>query len=234
MCVAAAIVGGAVVGAAGSAIAGNKAAKATKSASQAAITEQEKALAQQERLSAPYRELGESGITQLKALLGISGSGTDATSALRSTPGYQFARDQGLQAATNSATAQGLSLSGNTLEALDRFGTGLADQTYQQQVGNLENVVGLGQAAAAGQSANIGNAASNIGSTLINQGNAQAGISANTIAGITKAIGGGIDQYGQQQVLAGLMNPTPTWDPGMSDAYIGANVGYPRPIMGGL
>lgn len=232
--VAAAVIGGAVVGAAGSAVAGSKAAKATKNASNAAITEQQQALAQQERLSAPYRQLGESAIPQLSNLLGISGSGTDALTTLRNTPGYQFARDEGLKAATNSATAQGLSLSGNTLEALDRYGTGLADQTYGSQVARLTGVVDTGQAAAAGQAANVGTAAGNISGTLVNQGNTAAGINANTIAGITKAIGGGFDQYGQAQTLAGLTNPG-GFDPGYSDAYISANVGYPTPlpIMGG-
>lgn len=237
MCVAAAIVGGAVIGAVGTSVAGSKSASATKSAARTAASEQDKALAQQAELSAPYRALGESGITQLKALLGIAGSGTDATTALRSTPGYQFARDQGLTAATNAATAQGLSLSGNTLEALDKFGTGLADQTYQTQVGNLENVVGIGQAAAAGQAANIGNAATNKSNIAINQGNTMAGINANTIAGITKALGGGIDQYGTQQILNDLYQPSIGADTyaGASDAYIGANVGYPTPlpVMGG-
>lgn len=291
--VAAAIIGGAAVGAAGSAYAGSKAAKATKNASDASLQAQREALAQQEQMSRPYRGLGESAIPQLQSLLGLSpvtpagtptpnvstprvpsrgggplskgiydlltqpggawaptaGGGVqpimstglqdpsqsqsmDPLATLRATPGYQFALEQGLQGATNAATAQGMSLSGNTLQALDRYGTGLADQTYGEQIARLMGVANLGQAAAAGQAANIGAAANNIGSTLINQGNTMAGINANTIAGITKAIGSGIDQYGQSQTLAGLTNPSFADYAGMSDAYIGSNIGYPAPIMG--
>lgn len=225
------------VAAAGATVyAANKSAKATSNASRDAISEQDKALQQQAELSAPYRGLGESAIPQLQALLGISGSGTDATTALRNTPGYQFAREQGLTAATNAATAQGLSLSGNTLEALDKYGTGLTDQTYQSQVGNLLSTVGIGQGAAAGQAANVGSAAANKGNILVNQGNTLAGIDANLAAGLTKAIGGGVDAYQTNQILKDLQNPGVSgFDPGFSDAYINANVGYPAPlpIMGG-
>lgn len=210
--VAAVAIGGAVVGAAGSAIAGGEAADATKSASRAAISQQQQALQQQSQLSQPYRALGESAIPKLQTLLGIgpAGQNPQATSdaqlaALRNTPGYQFQQQQGTQNTINAASAQGMSLSGNTLEGLSKFNQGLADTTYQQAVGNLENTVNTGQAAAAGQAANVGNAAANIGNTLVNQGNTLAGIDANTAAGITKSIGNASNQY---QTLKGLNDPT--------------------------
>lgn len=244
--VAAAIIGGAVVGAAGSAVAGHQASQASKGATNAAIEQQQSALGQQATLSAPYRQLGEAGIPKLEQLLGIAppassapqgtaggfrigpngevlpamtlgpGAGTGAAGpggapsmqeTLASTPGYQFAKEQGLQATTNAATALGLGRSGNTLEAIDKFSTGLADSTYQQTVGNLENVVNTGQAAAAGQAANVGNAAANTSGLIMNQGINQAGIDANTIAGITKSIGNAGNQYISNNTLAGLSNP---------------------------
>jgi hypothetical protein len=205
MCVvgATAIIGAAVVGAAGTAIAGHEAAQATKGATNAAIAQQNKALSEQAQLSAPYRALGQAGIPKLEQLLGLS-KGGNPQAALASMPGYQFAKQQGLQGVTNQASAMGLGLSGNTLEGLQKFGTGLADQTYQQEVGNLENVVGMGQAAAAGQAQNVGQAGGNISSALINQGNTMAGIDANTVAGITKSIGGGIDNAVLMNTLQGL------------------------------
>jgi len=215
--VAAAVIGSAVVGAAGSAVAGSEAAGATKAASNAAIQEQQAALAQQAQLSAPYRALGESAIPQLQGLLGITPAGTPAntatqqaaqTAALRNTPGYQFQQEQGTLNTLNSASAQGMNLSGNTLEALSKFNQGLADTTYQQAIGNLENVVNTGQAAAAGQASNVGNAAGNISNALINQGNTLAGIDANTAAGITKSIGNAANQYTAYNTLQGLNNPT--------------------------
>lgn len=214
--VAAAVIGGAVIGAAGSAVAGSEAAGATKAASRAAITEQERALQQQAELSAPYRGIGEAAIPQLQTLLGITPAGKSPTAetqqrrldALRNTPGYQFQQQQGTLNTLNAASAQGMNLSGNTLEALSKFNQGLADTTYQQEVGNLENVVNTGQAAAAGQAANVGNAASNIGNTLINQGNTIAGIDANTAAGVTKSIGNAANQWTTYQTLRGLNNPS--------------------------
>lgn len=205
MCIAAAIGGAAVVGAAGTAIAGNQAASATRDSTNAAIAQQQQGLNQQAQLSAPYRALGQAAIPTLENLLGLGkGGNAGALATLRGTPGYQFAQQQGTQGTVNQASAMGLGLSGNTLQGLSQFNTGLADQTYQQQVGNFENVVGMGQAAAAGQAANIGNAANNISGLISNQGNTLAGINANTIAGITKSIGGGIDNAVLANTLAGL------------------------------
>src|SRR5207302_4056878 len=72
------------------------------------------------------------------------------------------------------------------------------------EVGNLENVAGIGQAAAAGQAANIGNAATNVGNIAIGQGNTLAGIYANEAAGITKSIGNAYNTYELNQTLQGL------------------------------
>ena len=214
MCIALAIAGAAIVGAAGSAIAGSEAAGATKSAANTAAAEQQSALTQQEQLAAPYTALGQSAIPQLQTLLGLTGGGTSgapntaaAETALAGTPGYQFTLNQGLNATKNAASASGMLLSGNTLQALDQYGSGLADQTYQQAVGNLENTVNTGQAAAAGQAANVGNAATNMGNIAVNQGNTLAGIDANTIAGIENAGSGAVNNYVLSNTLAGLNNP---------------------------
>jgi len=100
-----------------------------------------------------------------------------------------------------------MALSGNTLESLDSFSTGLADSTYQNAVGNAQNAVGIGQAAAAGQAANIGSAAGNISNSLTTQGNTIAGIDANEAAGVTKALSGGVNQATTLNTLSGLNNP---------------------------
>lgn len=207
--VAAAVIGAGIVGAVGSTVAGSEAASATRDATNASIAQQNSALSQQSQLSQPYRDLGTSAISPLQSLLGIGGTGGAANTAtqeqtLSQMPGYQFARDQGLTATTNAATASGLSMSGNTLQALDKFSTGLADQTYQTEVGNLENTVNTGQAAAAGQAANVGNAAANNSNSLIAQGNNTAGIDANEIAGITKATGNAANAYATNQTLADI------------------------------
>ena len=192
-------------GAAATAYGASQAAGATRDATNAAINQQNTALGQQAALSQPYRDLGQSAIPTLQGLLGLNGQ--DPTKALQNTPGYQFAKQQGLDSTVNKASAMGMGLSGNTLQGLDQFSTGLADQTYQQAVGNAENVVGLGQAAAAGQAANIGNAAANTSNLIMNQGNTQAGIDANLAAGLTKSFGAGANQYMMMNTLAGLNSP---------------------------
>lgn len=238
MCIALAIAGAAIVGAAGSAIAGSEAASATTSAANTAAAEQQSALTQQETLAAPYTAFGKSAIPQLQTLLGLTGGvpgGTPNTAAaetaLAGTPGYQFTLNQGLDATKNAASASGMLLSGNTLQALDKYGSGLADQTYQQTVGNLENAVNTGQAAAAGQAANVGNAATNMGNIAVNQGNTLAGIDANTIAGIENAGSGGVNNYIMNNTLAGLTaggGGSSLSDPALQGQYNSSNssLGY--------
>jgi hypothetical protein len=228
MVVAAVGIGTAVAGAVGTSVASSNAADATKSAAnqatqdqQMAINQQNYALQQQAALSAPYRNLGESAIPALQSLQGIGtpgANGQPSTAQMQQTlqnmPGYQFQQQQGTQGAVNAASAMGLGLSGNTLQSLSQFNQGLASTNYQQYLGNLFNTVGLGQAAAAGQSANIGNAAANIGNAYgamgniaVNQGNTMAGISANEAAGLTKSFGNAANSAVLGQTLNALNSP---------------------------
>jgi len=204
--VAAAVITSAVVGAVAVTSAGSKAASATRDASNAAVAQQQAALAQQKELGAPYTAFGQSGIKPLQDLLGLTAGSTPASqqAALAGTPGYQFALQQGLQSTKAQANAMGMGLSGNTLAALDQYSTGLADQTYQQRVGNLEGVVGIGQAAAAGQAANIGQGAANIGNIRMAQGQTQAGIAMNQGAAYSNILGNAAGQYATYNTLRGL------------------------------
>lgn len=99
---------------------------------------------------APYQALGTGATTQLEKLLGIKGGSAGALKTLESTPGYQFALKQGDQGTINAATATGMNLSGNTLEGLSQFNKGLASQTFNSDVSNLEGAAGLGLNAAGG------------------------------------------------------------------------------------
>jgi hypothetical protein len=203
--VAAAVIGAAAVGAVGSMAAGSMAAGATTSASNASISEQNAALAQQAQLAAPYTAIGQAATPQYESLLGIGPNANAGTiqQALSQTPGYQFTQSQGEQGIMNAASASG-GVSGNTLTALDTFNTGLADNTYQNALSNAQGAVGIGQAAAAGQAANIGQAAGTISSTLSNQGTNLANIDIGTAAGISKAIGGGANNYMEYSALQAL------------------------------
>ena len=125
---------------------------------------------------------------------------------LESLPGYQFAKTEGLDATKASAASMGLALSGNTLEGLDRFSTGLADQTYGEQVNRLTAIAQLGESAASGQAVSVGNNASNLSNIAMDRGSSLASIYANEGAGIASAIGGGIG-LARQKSVATKLNP---------------------------
>lgn len=138
---------------------------------------------------------------------------------LESTPGYQFTRDQGMQAVTNQMAAKGLGgISGAYGKGLARFVTGLADNTYQQQLTNYANAAGMGQSAA-NQTGTFGQAATtNAGNAL--QGGAAA--SAAGTVGAANAISGGIQGASNALLtskILGMYQPTAAAAPGMAGLY---------------
>lgn len=154
-----------------------------------------------------------------------TGSGNDVLSTLENTPGYKFSLQQGLNAVENSAAARGMQLSGATLKDLNNFAQGTAQSTYQQNVGNLESLAGLGQSssgqAASGAlqtGANIGNTltgtAAAIGQNTIGAGNAAA---AGQVAS-SNAIGGGLSSLGQMYTMGQLFGGGgSSWGTGISN-----------------
>jgi hypothetical protein len=71
--------------------------------------------------------------------LGVNGAAgnASATDAFHAAPGFQFALNTGLDSINRAANARGQANSGNTdINAL-KYGTGLADQGYQQWLQNL-------------------------------------------------------------------------------------------------
>ena len=206
MCIAAAIAGAAILGAGATIYASDQASGATQKGYQSASDVQRAALDQQAKLAAPYTGLGQSAMDQYKALLGIGPQGQAGIApTLQNLPGYQFAKQQGLDATKAAAsTVFGGGPSGNLLQGIDQFSTGLADQTYGAELNRLLAPIQIGQGAAAGQAANIQTGASNLGNIAIGAGNTQAGIDANMIAGITRSLGGGVNNYLTYQTLQNL------------------------------
>ena len=76
-------------------------------------------------------------------------------SSVRSLPGYQFNLEEGTRAIDRSAAARGMDQSGRTLKDLQRFGTGLADQTLQSQYQRLLGGTGVGLSGNAGIGAGL-------------------------------------------------------------------------------
>jgi hypothetical protein len=226
--VATAVIGAAVVGAGATAYASSQSSNAIKSSTNASIAAQQTAQQQQQALNAPYAAIGTGtpgangqpgtggAIQQYQNLLGLGPQGTAGIEAsLAATPGYQFAKDQGIQATTNAATLTNPGgISGNTLTALDTFSTGLADSTYQNAVGNAQNATTIGQNAAAGTGSGILQTGANVGAALSGAGNTIAGIDANEAAGISKAAQGGLTNYTTLNTLNNLNSGSV--DPGIA------------------
>jgi hypothetical protein len=167
----------------------------------------------------PYAQSGQAANTMYSNALGLNGAdgNTAATSAFQAGPGYQFALDQGTQAALRGASAGGMLNSGNTLTALAGFGQGLANQEYGGWLDRLAGQSAQGLQAASGQAQGYGNMSNIFQNSIdrrlglegaytqgitgqnnqIAQGHeasraAFAGLGSNIIGGATKLISGGL------------------------------------------
>jgi hypothetical protein len=187
MGIAAAIAGAAVIGGVTTVISGNKAANAQKQAADASVAEQQRQYDQTRADQAPWRTAGAGALSKLAGLYGVD-TGNGATKVpndqlydeFRATPGYQFQMSEGLKAVDRGAAARGLLGSGAAVKGEQRFGAGLADQTYGQYVGALQSLAGVGQTATQATSQAGQSAANNISNAYMAAGNARASSYANT------------------------------------------------------
>lgn len=168
---------------------------------------------------APFRALGTKGGDEiLNRLKELTAPFQPTQAALEATPGYQFARDQGLKSVQSAAAAKGLGLSGAAMKEAARFSTGLADNTFktmfdvdQTNKNNAWNkLLGLTQvgANAAANTGQLGvQAANNAGNNLTSGANAAA---AGTI-GSTNAIVGGMNNAANAYQTYALLNKLGAW-----------------------
>jgi hypothetical protein len=99
----------------------------------------------------PYQQTGATGANALNRY--VSNGFTAPTLAqAEATPGYQFNLQQGTQAIADQASATGNLLSGTTGTALEQYGQGLAQTTYQQAFNNALNTYGTNYQSALGAS----------------------------------------------------------------------------------
>lgn len=107
---------------------------------------------QQQQLYQPFYLGGLAANRQLSDLYGTNGGvAQDAAFAqFREDPGYQFARQQGIDALDASAARRGLLLSGTNQQAVQNYATDLANQTFQQYLDRLRQQQQLGLTGASG------------------------------------------------------------------------------------
>ena len=196
------IAGGTALASAGiGAVGASKAAKSQEKAGKKAAKVQKEALAQQIALSKPYVEAGTNAMAQYQKLAPYQPFGMPQFEA---DPGYQFRMSEGLKALERSASARGLLQSGGTLKDITRFGQDLASQEYQnafqryltQREASMEPyryLTGVGQAAAAGQAANVGQGLTALGNIAaqreVTQGNIMSGLASNIGNVASQALG---------------------------------------------
>lgn len=153
----------------------------------------------------PFLQNGQAANHTLADLYGNNGAlaQQNAQGGFENTPGYQFARNQGISALDASAAARGNLLSGNQTKAIQDYGTGLANQTYQQYVGNLQNQANLGGQAAGG----YGSALAGGANALAQGGQANANSNNQMFGGIANSLfptqSNGIDPRQLMALLGG-------------------------------
>jgi hypothetical protein len=215
---AAAIVGGAVVGAVGSNIAAGKSASAANNATNEQANMFNTIVGQEQ----PFMQGGQAALTQYDQLMGIGGNpnskGYGSLNApftaqdylANQDPGYEFQLQTGAQATRNADTPGVGSLSGSALKDLMGFNQSMAATGYQNAfnryqtqnsavAGRLQGLIQTGQNAAS----NTGQAGSSISQGIAGSTIAAGNASASGILGGTNAIAGAGNTLGGLMYLNG-------------------------------
>ena len=180
-------IAGGVIGAGGA----KKAARIQQEGVSESIAEQRRQFDVALELGAPRREAETEALNALRGLLGLGGEAPDV-SAFAETPGFQFTRDEALQAVERQAAARGGVVSGNTLAALQNRAAGLAGQNFLSSFLNPITQLATGGAGLqAGQNALV--LGQNIGQSI----QSGAAARASGILGSTGAITGGLSNLNQ-------------------------------------
>jgi hypothetical protein len=149
------------------------------------------------KLYRPMTGFGLEGVNAYRTAMGMGEGGMeDAQEAFRATPGYEFARDQGLDAINRTAASRGMLAGGNNSVDLLKYSTGLADQTYGNYLNRLNPLMSMYGQGIQGQ----GNALTGIANNYM----AEAQGRARGLAGIGEANAGGI--MGAANAQGGMIN----------------------------
>jgi hypothetical protein len=217
----AAIIGGSVLGAAGSAYSAKKSAGAAKQAQDTVTAEQRRQFDLTRQDTAPQRQLGENAISLLSRMYGYGGNAPDMSGFFQS-PDYQFNLAEGENAINRSAAARGGLLSGAAVKAGQRYASGLATREYSGFIDRLMQQAGLGSTGI-GQSAAAGaNAANAISGAAMNAGNARASAYASGAQGVNNAVQGGLSNMLLMQYLRPQAPAAPNL---MAHNYTGTTTG---------
>lgn len=210
--VAAALAGGAVVGAIAQNRAAKKGAKAQTRATDQAIAAQQSSEERAIALQRPFFNAGYAANAALLDLTGVDrsklGPGEGVTPGspedlsaygkynYQKDPGYQFRMDEGVKALDRSAAARGILNSGGQLRRLTRYGQDYASNEYQNVYNRIAAIAGFGTGSSSQASNTIVNTGANIGGALINAGEARASGFVASGNAIANSLGQGARAFG--------------------------------------
>lgn len=175
---------------------------------------------------APYAANGQAASGLYADSLGINGAAGNAaaTAAFQASPGYAFQVDQATDAAARKAASLGMAASGNTLDAITRLGSNLADQEYGNWQQNLSGLSQQGQQAIGAQNQD----ANAIANMQYGSGTAQAGLLQQTGSGL-----GTLDSgmgTADANIQSGLGNSLASIQSGLGTNMVNNNTGLTEQI----
>jgi len=140
----------------------------------------------------PYMQGGGLALQDQQDLLGLNGpdAAAAAMAKFQTSPGYQWSLGQGLRAVDAGAAARGMLRSGAALKAEQTFGTGLADQEFNQYYNRLYNLSGQGLTAGNNLLATEEGNASTSAQLAQGAGNTQGSIYGNMFSGLGSTVNG--------------------------------------------
>jgi len=206
-------------------------------ASKAAAQDQRIAYLMADANLAPYRKAGEDALHQVEGIVGGGWGGyqNQMLAGFRTDPGYQFARDEGLDAVQRAQNAAHILDSGDTTKATLRYAEGLANQQYGAYVDRFGNYVnrlyslaGAGQNSATQSGTNALNTGTTLGNIAASQGAADASIYGNAAKGLGTIANDLFKSPDFQSSLRGLFGG------GSGSIYgdLGSNVNYASQVAG--
>lgn len=164
----------------------------------------------------PYMTGGANSLSMLMDKLpGLTTPFAPTMANLRSTPGYQFTKSQGMNAMNNSNSTMGWGDSGPGAKGIAKYVTGLADQTYNERQQNYwqnnQNIYSmlmgpaqLGESAAGALGSAAIGTGHDIASNMIGAGNAWAG----GAMGAANSIGNGVSGMMGYNLYNSMMQPS--------------------------
>lgn len=215
--VAAAVVGGAIIGGVASNSAAKKAAKAQENATDKATGVELEMFNQTRDDQKPWRDAGTQALSQMLAGTKTGGefNRNFKMSDFVKDPGYAFRMQQGQQGIERSASARGGVLNGGALKEQTRYGQEFASGEYGKaydrynndlttRFNRLSSIAGTGQTATAQTGALGTQVAGQIGENYLQAGNARA----SGYVGSANAINNGAQTIGNYFMSQQMMKPT--------------------------